>query len=897
MAIRAAPVPAGRLSTYSYAASARTIPTRRFLVAAINVLSEILTWSADRPLWQRDALRRMITQGDLKEADYLELTEFCKSTHGLRGKMTPEPLEAKHLPASGAASKPVSMKSLTHLAGVNALAQNQTVQFGPALTIVYGANAAGKSGYTRILKRACRARGAEEVLGNVVSGVAPGRPSAKITYEVDGATHEFLWDDDLPADRFLSRVSVFDRHCASVYIAEETDVAFRPLGLDLFDKLSDACEAVRRLLEKERKALEMAAVHLPDVPAGTDVHELLSRLTSLTNPEEVKRLATLTDAEGTSIGEHRARLRELQSDDPQKSARALELRVKRLEALARKIRTISDALSESAVDQAAAVRKRMLDASRLAEEMRRSTFESQPLPNTGSESWRALWSAAERFSTIDAYPDDVFPVVGTNARCVLCQQKLRDDGLERFRRFHEFLSSEIQRERDEAVSRYEQVRKPLAAIVVLDTPTSEALDELHLEDHVLADAARAFLADGEYRRVAVLNALGNDAEFPSQLRTGSVTPPDLAAHVLALQSRIQELRDANRADAIGRIEGPLRQLEARQILGQHTKDVLAEIERKKRLAAYQLCLDEAKTTAITRKSSEVTKLAVTEQLARSFKDELSNLNFKHVEVEMAAAGGSRGALYHKLQLRRAPGVSVPRVVSEGEARCLSIASFFAELSTAADRSAILFDDPVSSLDHHWRESVAGRLAVEAKCRQVIIFTHDIVFLLALVNHAEKAEVEIRHQTLRRGSTTSGVSTDGLPDPAMKVSARISFLKNLLQNAAKFHKENKPEEYEHAGTRIYGLLRQAWERGVEEVLLYGVVERYRPSVETNKARFLVDITKDDCDALHAGMTKCSKWEGGHDHAAALGTPFPEPGEVEKDIQALDAWVAALRPRRR
>ena len=49
---------------------------------------------------------------------------------------------------------------------MNALARDQTIEFGPSLTIVYGANAAGKSGYARILKRACRARGAEEILGN-----------------------------------------------------------------------------------------------------------------------------------------------------------------------------------------------------------------------------------------------------------------------------------------------------------------------------------------------------------------------------------------------------------------------------------------------------------------------------------------------------------------------------------------------------------------------------------------------------------------------------------------------------------------------------------------------------------------------------------------------------------
>jgi hypothetical protein len=325
--------------------------------------------------------------------------------------------------------------------------------------------------------------------------------------------------------------------------------------------------------------------------------------------------------------------------------------------------------------------------------------------------------------------------------------------------------------------------------------------------------------------------------------------------------------------------------------------VLDEIERKKRLAAYQLCLDDTKTTAITRKSSEVTKASVTEQLAKSFKEELDALKFRHIEVQIVAAGGSRGALYHKLELRRAPGVSVPKVVSEGEARCLSIASFFAELSTAADQSAILFDDPVSSLDHFWRGNVAERLVLESRSRQVIVFTHDVVFLLAIAESTEKHGVVLTHQYLRRGGLNVGVCSQRLPWAAMKVNNRIGVLKDMSQSAAALHRKGEQSEYEERACEIYGHLREAWERAVEEVLLNGVIERYRNSVETQKAKCLGDISPDDCNSLEAGMTKSSKCMTGHDHAAAESAPFPEPGEVASDIKALEDWVNTIRQRRK
>lgn len=658
-----------------------------------------------------------------------------------------------------------------------------------------------------------------------------------------------------------------------------------------------ACEAVRRVLDVERKKLLAAALQLPEIPEGTAVHDLLSHLTSLTRPADLEKLASLSGEEIKRIDELRKRLRDLKSDDPEKAARIIEIRAKRLETLATKIRKLLSTLGDGAIAELFSARDRMASARRAAEEVRRGTFEEQPLPNTGSDAWRTFWAAAEHFSTTDAYPGRAFPVTEPDARCLLCQQQLTTEGTERLRRFHEFLSSEAQRKRDDAIAQFQRLRTAVDDLVVLDEPTNEALAELQLEDSDLADQARAFIETANQRRSAVVEGLAEDGTSSSSLPSMMPEPVGLNAHVEGLRARVGELRKTNRTELIGRLESELRELEARQVLAEHLTPILEEIERKKRIAAFQLCLDETKTTAITRKSTEVTKLAVTEQLAKSFREELETLKFRHVEVEMVAAGGARGALYHRLQLRRAPGVSVPKVVSEGEARCLSIASFFAELCTAADRSAILFDDPVSSLDHNWRANVAQRLVEESKSRQVVVFTHDIVFLVAMTEHAEQAAVEVNHQHLRRGYTTAGLTEEGPPFPGMKVSARIGYLKNLMQAAAKLYRENKPQEYEQAGTKIYRLLRQAWERAIEEVLLNGVVERYRKSVETQRAKHLGDIGEADCQKLGEGMTKCSKWEGGHDHSAAEASPFPAPDEIEKDIKALDDWVNDIRKRRR
>ena len=117
----------------------------------MTVLSEILEWSRERPPWQRDALRRLVQQGELSEVDIAELTRVLKAAHGLDEQQASQPLAKEHLPITDVGS-PVSLVSIFHHRGVNALAENQTLKFTPALSVVYGDNAAGKTGYIRILE-------------------------------------------------------------------------------------------------------------------------------------------------------------------------------------------------------------------------------------------------------------------------------------------------------------------------------------------------------------------------------------------------------------------------------------------------------------------------------------------------------------------------------------------------------------------------------------------------------------------------------------------------------------------------------------------------------------------------------------------------------------------------
>ena len=217
-----------------------------------TAFAELIVWAKDRPKWQQDALRRLVLNDLLTEEDIDDLVGIC-----LDPKAPSQPITSAHVAAEGASGEPIALLRIENPTGINALAANQTLEFAKSgLTVIYGDNGSGKSGYVRVLKHACRTRDrGTKILRDVEDTVATPQ-SAKIIFARGAAEVDFAWTPDATGDPDLPAVSIFDSRSANIHVEKTNAVAYIPQPMQMLEMLATACDQVKAKLEAQLAALD-----------------------------------------------------------------------------------------------------------------------------------------------------------------------------------------------------------------------------------------------------------------------------------------------------------------------------------------------------------------------------------------------------------------------------------------------------------------------------------------------------------------------------------------------------------------------------------------------------------------------------------------------------------------
>ncbi len=863
-----------------------------------SALHEILNWSSGRPDWQRDALRRILEKGNLVESDLLELDRICRAKYQVDTDNSSAiqclHLTQAHLPSAPGSAESVSLVSIGDLKNVNRLPPGQTIPLGAAigLTVIYGENGAGKSGYARVIKKACRARGVQPIIRpNAFAATVAVKASAEIVFKVGEAEVPVKWIDGVRTDPRLANVFVFDASSAGHYVSEDSAAAFTPYGLDVLLTLSKVCDAIDEQLKnditKKQTSITGAKANWKYDP-NTQVGKLIHGLSAVTKESDINTYSGLDEKQTQRLHD----LREALKADPLQKAKETRAAAARLDTFAKKI---ASAAVDLADDKTAALKKLLDDAKNAdsaAKGFASGKFDYSFLIGTGAELWRKLWDAAREYSISDAYPDQAFPVTTSEARCVLCQQEIDVQTAKRLVSFEAFAIDTSQQLAADTEKQVVAAESRLALITALTAELGKVdadLAGLTVEQRTLISQ---FVSKADERLLLVKQSLSTRT-WVSSLGIPQSPGAFLDTLQVSLGARAKTEESAHDPETREKLIVERSELEAREWLSGVRVDVLAQIEAYKAVAKLDLCRKDVATAQITTKSSDLTKQFVTDTFQKRFKDELKLLGLKTLEVTLQPIKGKKGETKFGLRFISASSQKIVDVASEGEQRCIALAAFLSELSQASHQLALVFDDPVSSLDHWHREKIAERLVVEAQHRQVIVFTHDVVFLNDLLAFAGKTAMVPDVLTLEWNDGAPGQHIKGLPwDSKKPLQCLVELENNQKAISAKWNPQPNAENIE-AMRHVYSRLRSTIERVVENDLLEGIVSRFKSQIHAGNVKALIGIHLEECVELKRLYQRCHDITDAH---APSQVAIPDPTELAQDLADVRQLIGDIKKRK-
>jgi len=844
-----------------------------------------------------DALVRAALSDTATEADGEAIAVRVQAAHGIQFEKQPECKEfdeACLAPAIDAAEVAL-LCSIGPLDRVDRLAPSQQLKFAlNGLTIIFGENGSGKSGYARAARRLCTSRIASKLLSNVFAE-QEASPTVTFTTKIGNAeptTHQWAEGTDLPGT--CAYMTFLDAASARLYVEDKTEILFLPpevrcitiLG-QLYGLASQRCQTAADQLSQAHGG----AVGL-QLTATTTAGSIVSLLTTATalaqlpTSDALRSAASWDDAAAARLADARLHL----AEGPAAQARTLRRLGNAAKLVADKAVAAIIPLGQPQVDADVALVGALVQARAAADAFAAEQADRFPIAATGSEAWRQLFLLARQFAAeANIVPDDGAFEIGDP--CLLCQRPLDQEARDRMNAFDAYIAGEAAAAVNIATQPVDARIAALRALEIdSDDRVLQALAELRARDErlraIVDDAAVAVRELDDHRQRLIAHLQGGPAVD---------VLPDIAS-IVALSHAADDL--VARADALeqhGGVDPGMVTLE----LELRDREALAGaidmmIARRDGLAdrhRYLACVNALSTGAISRLATSLRRDLVTPELSKRIGEEILALGLEHIPLRFTEQSES-GKSFFEVALANAGRAKKSTVLSEGEQRALAIACFLADAHVSESKGAIIVDDPVTSLDHQRVRRVANRFVAEAaRGRQVIIFTHNLLFYQEVLRACADRDPQLPALPCLIQQSPEGfglVSVADQPWIAKKVRDRERALEAQLK-AIPDSLAPDGEEIRVYAKQFYTDLRETWERAVEEVVLGGVVERFGSDVKTQSLK-MVDVDDEDYRTIFFAMKRASE-RSGHDQANAKQIDAPDKKQMQIDLNELKEFITA------
>ncbi len=854
-----------------------------------TTFTEIDNWAAQLPGWEQQALAKVMRGYPFTDADYEELLDLLLEENSLKEKIRPclDLPFGKSVPTElGSKSGTRKLRRIQDIEYVNALVPGQILEFSDHLTVIFGSNGSGKSGYARILGRAGFTRGDREVLSNVLAPqITNARQRATFVIVEEGAERAIAFDFGSPCP-YLAQFYMFDTTSVQAHLTKQNEISFSPPGLSYFAELAKVTDAVRVRLQEQIEKRRKPNVFPEFFVGNSDIKQKITSLNSGTELKSLTKLAEWTQDDEKQGATLELAIAELNAQDVSVELAELEQTVTDLKKLASSLNDTSTVLSDDKIRKLNELIAQLVSAEALSEQASVEQFKVLDIRNIGSQTWVTFLDTARALSELEAKSRERdYPIEGDH--CPLCQQPITLESRNLLQRLWAFLEAQSQTNRENTRAALECTRERLKAIDLGFFGEQHAVfRDMLKRNGDLHRWVTEYVATLQARRDSILNAIQSKQQNPVDVLPAS---PEAAVRMLAnaVNQEAEALRAQDTSVKLAELNVKLTYQQHRKVLSQKFTEIQAYVQSLDWIRRASKI--GGNTKHITQKHNELFKVLVTDRYITLFEQNLSALCCPAVvKIESKAV---KGATYKQVTLKSLTGKADPnKVLSEGEKRAIALADFLTEVELDESSCGIVLDDPVTSLDFEWKEVIARQLAGLSKIKQVVVFTHDLHFLFVIKKHAEEQSVPMRCHWIKRGDQ------DGKPgyvwldnSPATEKDYRDpKKAQDYCLRAAKA----SPEEQQRLISAGFGALRTSYESLVMFEVLGNVVTRFEERISIDRLKDVIAepvLLQEIIDKV--GLL--SRYIEGHSHSDAYVGVKPTVKMLDDEIKSFIQLRAEIR----
>jgi len=775
-------------------------------------------------------------------------------------------------------SKQIELTSLSDITGVNRLAKNQTINFSKNLTVIFGENGTGKTGYGRILKTLGFSYDSNnKILSNIFGANQP--KSATIKFTANGTVDTFNWNGSNKNSE-LENISVFNNNCVQISLSDR-QLIVSPIGFHLFNLVISELAELTKLLNAKVALYPTKIAWVENLNVGTPQHNYISGLSSKSIEQKLIDISTFTPELELELQTKEKELSDLNKTLIETEIKNINASIGELNILIGKIQSAQINFTNENWQSIKDYNKQIKELESKTQTGIKEIAEQNGIDFYKTEQFQSFIKAAEDYIRIIEKPE--YP--NAEDTCIYCLQPLDKSAQELLTNYRTLLNDKTQ----ENLTSCNTLKKDLITKVskidtnlIFHQPTfgtdendkliqpteitqyNVKLDELKttfITDKVVEDSIFNF----DYT-IYIKFLTDKNTELSAVLNKKQELLSNLATKEIELKKKIAELKDC-------------------KLLSTKITEVKTTILNHKIVSTINANAGSFNSTAISKKTTQAREELVSSDFDNKFRNELKAFRKSHININLSF-GTERG---NSKVSHRINSYMLADILSEGEQKAIALAEFLTELQLDNIKAPVIFDDPVNSLDHNIIDDVARRLIKLSGERQVVIFTHSVLLFNSFLYFSKQPSykaLSYKFFNSKNEYDETGFITEA-EEEKNNVKDYLTKINVITNNTPK----DRPEV--DVAEDGYGYLRSSIELFVEHEIFQGTVKRYQKNISlTQFVKVNGTLVNEHKDKLNEIFERSCGFIKGHSNPTEIHND-PTIAELKADFEEFkkirDAFI--------